>query len=68
MPMMTIATTMMTASSFHPIPAMSRPLADFLRPDQVERVIDQRLHPLDETHCMGQAGVNVKRRFILPEE
>ncbi len=29
-------------------------------------MIDQRLHALDEFHCMGQIGVNVKRRFILP--
>ncbi len=41
-------------------------LADLLRTSQVERVIDKRLYALDEAHCMGQIGVNVKRRFILP--
>src|SRR5215207_9713845 len=98
MPKITIATTITIASSFHPIPAMSRSpddmrttfllgirigpsirpqesneiwtssrhLADFLRPSRVERVIDQRLHPLDETHRMGQAGVDVEGRFIFP--
>src|SRR4051794_37745488 len=98
MPMMTMATRIMTASSFHPIPAIARPpdamrktclpgiqsgqsirpsktdgiwtsslyLADFLRPGRVERVIDQRLHALNETHRMRQAGVDVKCRLILP--
>jgi hypothetical protein len=65
MPMMTIDTTITTASSFHPIPAMSRPLVEFLRPRKVERMIDQRLHALDEFHCMGQTGVNVECRFAL---
>ena len=66
MPKMTIATTITTTNSFHPIPAISRLLADFLCPRQVERVIDQGLHALDETHRMGQVGVNLECRFILP--
>src|SRR5215213_11096613 len=98
MPKITIATTITTTSSFHPIPAISRTpgdmrttcllgirlgpslrppktneiwtsshhLADFLRPSRVERVIDQRLHPLNKAHRMGQAGVDVEGRFIFP--
>jgi hypothetical protein len=44
----------------------SRRLADYLRSRRVERVIYQRLHAFDETDRMGQAGVNIECRFILP--
>ena len=38
------------------------------RPRHVERVIDQSLHPFDETHRMRQARVMVECRFVYPRE
>jgi hypothetical protein len=48
-----------------PLPAPGT-LADTLRTGDVQSVADQWLHPLDEPHRVGQAGVTLERRFIRP--
>src|SRR6185503_17572256 len=37
-----------------------------LRPEYVERVVDQRLHDLEEAHGVRQFGVALEGLFILP--
>src|SRR5216684_450427 len=44
----------------------SFPLPDSLRPVDVERVVDQRRHALDEAHRMRHSGVSLERGLILP--
>jgi len=38
------------------------------RPRHIERVIDQSLHPFDETHRMRQARVMVECSFVHQRE
>src|SRR5215467_6813874 len=44
----------------------SWPLADLLRERDLERVVDQRLHALDEAHRVRQPRMSLECRFIPP--
>jgi hypothetical protein len=56
------------SSSFEPLlPQPDSAISpDQIRSRYIERVIDQRLHPLDEVHGMWQGRVILERSLVCP--